>query len=40
MSQASRSIHFLNWTFDPDTVLDRTPRRRRGYPTVLFLALP
>lgn len=25
MSGATRSIHFLNWAFDPDTVLDHAP---------------
>ena len=27
MSRATRSIYFLNWAFDPDTVLDHTPTR-------------
>ncbi|MBB5745188.1 phospholipase D-like domain-containing protein [Brevundimonas variabilis] len=25
MSKATRTIHFLNWAFDPDTVLDHAP---------------
>lgn len=25
MSQATRTIHFLNWAFDPDTILDHAP---------------
>jgi len=25
MSRATRSIYFLNWAFDPDTILDHTP---------------
>ncbi|RZJ45973.1 MAG: phospholipase [Brevundimonas sp.] len=34
MSQASRSIHFLNWAFDPDTILDHAPTDGSGPQTI------
>lgn len=34
MSQASRTIHFLNWAFDPDTVLDHKPADGSGPQTI------
>ena len=34
MSQASRSIHFLNWAFDPDTILDHEPTDGSGPQTI------
>lgn len=35
MAGATRSIHFLNWAFDPDTVIDHTPDGK-GSPPLLI----
>ncbi len=32
MSKATRSVHFLNWAFDPDTILDHEPDGKGSKP--------
>lgn len=32
MSKATRSIYFLNWAFDPDTILDHSPSGKESTP--------
>lgn len=34
MTQATRTIHFLNWAFDPDTILDHDPPGHAGPLTI------
>lgn len=35
MAKATRSIHFLNWAFDPDTILDHEPAGEGSEPQLI-----